>query len=203
MTANSSPVRTRFRALFKPRVVRLLLLCVPLLLVLRFTNWLESRVFYFPSPASRQSMAAPSGAIDAFFPGPDGATLHGWLMLASTTEPGPHPTILHCHGNAGNIRDHADFSMFLAAKGYNVFLFDFRGYGASDPGPHHRDALMADTRAALDALANRPEVDPARIGVLGVSIGCVFAAELAATDDRVRACVLAAPFASWSSIAGT
>ena len=93
--------------------------------------------------------------------------------------------------------------MFLATKGYGVFVFDYRGYGASEPGPHHRHALMTDTRAALDAMAKRSDVDPERIGVLGVSIGCVFAAHLAATDSRVKACVLAAPFASWPSIAGT
>ena len=203
MTANSSPSRTILRTLARSRVVRFVALLFLLATVFRFTNWLESRVFYFPTPAPAAEMRAPKGAEDVFFPGPDGTTLHGWFFPAVTKDPGPHPAVLHCHGNAGNIDGHAEYSMFLATKGYGVFVFDYRGYGASEPGPHHRHALMTDTRAALDAMAKRSDVDPERIGVLGVSIGCVFAAHLAATDSRVKACVLAAPFASWPSIAGT
>lgn len=203
MTANSSPSRTVLRTLARSRVLRFVAFLLLLATVFRFTNWLESRVFYFPTRATAAEMRAPKGAEDVFFPGPEGTTLHGWFFPAVTTDPGPHPAVLHCHGNAGNIDGHAEYSMFLAPKGHSVFVFDYRGYGASDPGPHHRHALMADTRAALDAIATRSDVDPARIGVLGVSIGCVFAAHLAASDERVKACVLAAPFASWPSIAGT
>lgn len=192
------------RRLLRTLLTRLLTV-LAIILVFRLTPWLESLAFYHPEPASRALMHAPAGAEDVFFKTADGLTLHGWFVPAAGADPTSCPTILHCHGNAGNLLGHADYSMFLAAEGFNVFLFDYRGYGASGAptGSLTRADLMIDTRAALDAVASRPDVNPARIGVLGVSIGNAFSTELAASDPRIRACVAAAPFASWQSIAHT
>jgi len=48
--------------------------------------------------------------------------------------------------------------------------------------------MMFDELRALDFLASRPEVDPQRIGVLGMSMGSTKAWWLAALDPRVRLC---------------
>src|SRR6185369_9295251 len=48
---------------------------------------------------------------------------------------------------------------------------------------------VQDTRQALSYLAGRPEVDPARIGVIGNSFGAAVAIYAAGVDPRVAACV--------------
>jgi len=48
--------------------------------------------------------------------------------------------------------------------------------------------MMWDTHRALDYLVARPEVDPARLGTVGLSMGCTAAWWLAALDVRVKAC---------------
>jgi acetyl esterase/lipase len=49
--------------------------------------------------------------------------------------------------------------------------------------------MMFDEMRALDYLASRPEVDPSRLGALGMSMGATKAWWLAALDTRVRLCL--------------
>lgn len=156
-------------------------------------------LFYHPS---RTPPIAPPGVEEVRFKTSDGLTLHGWLLKPSAPPAsGKLPLILHCHGNAGNIEDHLAFSEFLPLHGVAVFLFDYRGYGLSDDARPSRDRLMIDTRAALDAMLARPDIDPRRIGALGVSLGGVFASNLAAERQEIRSVALVAPFSGWSRIA--
>ena len=48
---------------------------------------------------------------------------------------------------------------------------------------------MFDEFRAMDYLASRPEVDPSRLGVTGMSMGATKAWWLAALDPRVRVCI--------------
>jgi hypothetical protein len=49
--------------------------------------------------------------------------------------------------------------------------------------------MMFDELRAFNYLASRPEVDPDRLGVLGMSMGATKAWWLAALEPRVRACM--------------
>jgi hypothetical protein len=49
--------------------------------------------------------------------------------------------------------------------------------------------MLHDDLCALDLLATRPEVDPARLGTAGISMGCLRALWLAALDERLCATV--------------
>jgi dienelactone hydrolase len=49
--------------------------------------------------------------------------------------------------------------------------------------------MVHDSLRALDYLVSRPEIDPARIGTLGLSMGSTMAWWVAALDPRVRVCV--------------
>ena len=51
-------------------------------------------------------------------------------------------------------------------------------------------AMFWDDVRTVDYLLSRPEVDPARIGCVGLSVGGVRSAHLAALDDRIRAAVV-------------
>lgn len=58
-------------------------------------------------------------------------------------------------------------------------------------------AEVARHRAALDLLAGREDVDPARIGLVGHDFGGMHGAILAAEDDRVAAAVVIAATPRW------
>ena len=70
---------------------------------------------------------------------------------------------------------------------------------ASQPGHPSEDGLAADARAALDQLATRPEVDPARVVYFGESLGAAVALRLA-TERPPAALVLRSPFASLAEV---
>jgi uncharacterized protein len=78
----------------------------------------------------------------------------------------------------------------LVEHGYGVLLFDRRGEGASEGnGNMFGWGGERDLFAALDYLEQRPEVDPHRIGGIGLSVGGELMLQAAAQDDRLAAVV--------------
>ena len=61
----------------------------------------------------------------------------------------------------------------LARHGYGVLIFDRRGEGESDgdPNPYAWNDGERDLLAAIDFLKRRPDVEPDRIGGIGLSVG--------------------------------
>jgi pimeloyl-ACP methyl ester carboxylesterase len=107
--------------------------------------------------------------------------------------------VLFCHGNGGNIGDRAPHAALLAAAGFDVLLFDYRGYGRS-PGRAGEEATYADARAAREALLACDGVDPARLLYLGESLGAAVALELALAHPPAGL-ILQSPFTSIRDIA--
>jgi fermentation-respiration switch protein FrsA (DUF1100 family) len=80
----------------------------------------------------------------------------------------------------------------LADRGIATLVLDHRNYGESGgTRRQHEDpqGKLADLRDAVSFLASRPEIDPERIGVVGVCQGGGYALRLAAFDPRVKAFV--------------
>lgn len=169
--------------------------------MVRLTGWVESSAFYMPS---RAAFVNPPGVEDVWITKPDGKRLHAWFVRAVDAAPGEvRPAILHCHGNAGNVESHLAFSQFLTRRGFHVLIFDYRGYGRSDQaGALSRDVLAADALAAYDALVARTDVDAKRVGVYGVSLGGVFALDVAKERASVAAACTVSAFSSWGGVAG-
>jgi pimeloyl-ACP methyl ester carboxylesterase len=105
----------------------------------------------------------------------DGKRLHGWWVPASAPSRGH---VLFCHGNAGNIGDRVAHAALLSAAGFDVLLFDYRGYGRSSGRPNEHGTYR-DARAACRALRDQPGVDVSRVIYLGESLGGAVALELA------------------------
>lgn len=105
----------------------------------------------------------------------DGETLNAWFVRAAG-EPLAH--ILFAHGNGGNIGDRSPMLAMLAAVGFDVLVFDYRGYGRST-GRTSEQGTYRDARAARDALLARPGIDPNRVVYLGKSLGGGVMLELA------------------------
>jgi fermentation-respiration switch protein FrsA (DUF1100 family) len=90
------------------------------------------------------------------------------------------PTLLYFYGNGWCLRHAADADLDRFRKlGLNVLIPDYLGYGMSsgDPG---ESACYETADACLDHLLNRPDIDPARIVVVGRSLGGAVAIDLAA-----------------------
>lgn len=132
---------------------------------------------FFPS---RDLGQTPSDVGVAFrelsFTADDGRRLHGWWL--PTTARGRLGQILFCHGNAGNIGDRLLEALVLTGAGFDVLLFDYRGYGRSSGRPDEQGTYR-DARAARAALLAQAETDPARVIYVGESLGGAVALRLA------------------------
>ena len=121
----------------------------------------------------------------------DGTPLTGLFFPAAGA---PLATVVHFHGNAQNMTAHYPYSAWLAREGFNVFIFDYRGYGRSE-GRVSEEGTYRDGEAALKYLRNREEIDPRRIVFFGRSLGAAVAADLA-TREECLALILETPFVS-------
>jgi uncharacterized protein len=134
-------------------------------------------LLYFPS---RAIIETPKGAgldyRDLELECDDGERLHGWWIGARTDNALGH--LLLCHGNAGNVGDRVLHAALLTATGFDVLLFDYRGYGRSSGRPSE-EGTYRDARAALAAVLEQPAVDPSRVFYLGESLGGAVALDLA------------------------
>lgn len=127
-----------------------------------------SRMFYYPDRAVHGSPADAGLAFtEVRFASRDGTALSGWFVPAIAAATG---TVIHLHGNAQNMTAHFSFVDWLPARGFNVFAFDYRGYGASAGRPDRR-GVYEDSLAAIEHTLSRPDVDPARVVVFGQSLG--------------------------------
>jgi uncharacterized protein len=176
---------------------------IAILLTLGWATGCMERLFYIPTRGETPLSEAPPGTEGVWFDSADGTRLFGWLIPAygRAGETADHATILHVHGNAGNILSHQWFTEHLPPAGFNVFLFDFRGYGQSQGSATRRGPLIADTEAALDALLVRDDIDPNRIGMYGQSLGGSIGINVMAEREEILAAALESPFASWRDIA--
>ncbi len=154
----------------------------------------EEKLIYYPSkfPQGHWDIARTPpvrGRIspvieECWFETDDGVKINGWFCQATQWQddhfaPIPElPTLLFCHGNAGNITSRYDHIEFLIPIPVNIFIFDYRGYGKSE-GTVSEFGLYRDTRSAWDYLLNQKQLPADRIILFGESLGGAMAIELA------------------------
>jgi len=131
------------------------------------------------------------------FPARDGVSLHGWFFKTVGQACG---TVLHLHGNAGNITGHFTHVAWLPNAGFNVLCFDYRGYGHS-AGRISRPGSIEDAHGALDYLLVRADVDPERIVAFGQSLGGAVGIVLAAERTEIRGLATEGAFDHYRRIA--
>jgi dienelactone hydrolase len=115
---------------------------------------------------------------DVTFTTSDGLTLTGYLTALPSTPMGA-PGVLLVHQYMLDDLQWGDLPEALADQGWRVLAFDLRGHGDSDPyggGPLTNlftdpDGAPRDVDAALAWLGGPGGADPARIGIVGTSIG--------------------------------
>jgi dienelactone hydrolase len=149
-----------------------------------------------------------------------------YLLIPRGRE-GPGPAVLAAHGHgpgkdlvcglAETPAPNGDYAVQLVRRGYVVLAPDLRCFGERadwNPPDHYGcdtnlvHAVMAgvnpltqnlwDLARCLDVLEAHPLVDGARIGMVGLSYGATVTLFLAASDERVAACVVSGYFSSWA-----
>lgn len=152
------------------------------------------RYFYFPD---RVRYGTPADADLAFdevrFASADGTLLAGWFIPAIGDSEG---TVVHMHGNAQNMSAHWEYAGWLPQRGFNVFAFDYRGYGQSQGTPDPR-GIFEDAVAALDYANGRNASQ--KLFVFGQSLGGMLAiAAAGARPGGISAIAAEAPAYSYS-----
>lgn len=129
--------------------------------------------------------APPEGFDEVTFTASDGLRLSGWYTPSRN---GAAVVIVNsARGDRLKSVDHAEM---LAGHGFGVLLYDARGTGESEGSPNgYGWEWPRDVDGALDFLEQRPDVDPGRIGGLGISTGADVLIEVAAGDRRLAAVV--------------
>ncbi|HLE61968.1 MAG TPA: alpha/beta fold hydrolase, partial [Pyrinomonadaceae bacterium] len=127
----------------------------------------------------------------------DGWTLSGSLRLPAPGSTPGAPGVVLVHSNLSDRYVFNHLEKALAAGGFAVLNFDFRGRGKSrgkgsyfDLPQQERDKGYLDVRAALDYLGSVNGVEKNRLAVVATSIGVRYGLKAATTDERVKAFVM-------------
>jgi fermentation-respiration switch protein FrsA (DUF1100 family) len=163
-------------------------------------RWFERAITFRPErlTAAEQREPLPAGAEDVWFTSADGVRLHGWYFASSDSH--DPTTIIYFHGNGGTIRNVGWLAQSFAQRGFNVLLFDYRGYGVSDGTATDESGLYLDGESALSFVVNEKHVSPNRIILYGQSLGTAVATQTA-TRCTCGALILESGFSSASSLA--
>lgn len=136
---------------------------------------------------------------DVYFKTTDNLTLHGWLLRTCLDSKG---TVIFLHGNDDNISTHAYRALWFLPEGFDVFIFDYRGYGKSEGKPSlkgvHQDAL-----SAIEEVFTLPGINKNRIFVYGQSMGgavAVYAAANSPYKKNIKALIIDSAYSSYSRI---
>jgi hypothetical protein len=118
---------------------------------------------------------------DVSFVTSDGLRLEGWYVPSRNGA-----AVIAFPGRSGP-QEHA---RMLARHGYGVLLFDRRGEGRSEGDSNLFGwGGEKDVYAAVDFLRSRPEIDPGRIGGIGLSVGGELMLQAAAQSEGLAAVV--------------
>lgn len=135
---------------------------------------------------------------NVYFNSRDGTRLHGWFVPAQGKS---RATIVYFQGNTKNMSAQYELVDWLPSAGYNVFTFDYRGYGKSQGKPS-RQGVHDDALAALDYVAARKDTGTRNLVILGQSLGGAVGIVAAAERKQdIRAVIIDSAFSSYRRIA--
>jgi len=125
-----------------------------------------------------------------------GKKIYGYFVKSSNAN--EKNVILYNHGNRDHLQFYWDRVELLYKMGFNVFIYDYQGYGMSEGEPTE-EAIYADANAAYYYLKSQGFHD-SLITVYGFSLGGATATNLAANTFTPRRLILESPFASASAL---
>jgi fermentation-respiration switch protein FrsA (DUF1100 family) len=175
------------------RIAPILLLVT--LLILGFSAFATYRIV---APTRMPETINPSSFLlrnfqSLSFEGSGKQSFEGWFIPSVRRA----PVVFLCHGYKSNRSELLTLASTFQENGYNLFLFDFRAHGTSPAsicslGLRETEDLLG----AIQMVTERPDVDPNRVGLWGVSLGASVALAGAARSSRVKTLVVDSPFDS-------
>jgi uncharacterized protein len=158
----------------------------------------QRRLIYLPDggPVPPAASAVGASGRDVTLVTEDGLELGGWLVGPAGADRRVH--VLFAAGNAGNRAYRAPLARALAAAGFTVLLFDYRGYGGN-PGRPFEVGLATDVRAARRFLLDQAGARADRLLYLGESLGAAVVTGLAA-EHPPAGLLLRSPFTDLASV---
>ena len=158
-------------------------------------------LFFYPSQEIYTLPEQVNLAYDSVtFHSHDQTKLKGWLIHSQKKSSG---IVIQFHGNAENMSSHFLTLAWLPKNRFDLFVFDYRGYGQSEGRPTIRGAIF-DSIAAIEYIAKRFPDQP--IILIGQSIGgALLLAALSENQNilkqaKIQAIVLEGTFASYQQI---
>jgi len=162
-----------------------------------FLFFAQSRLIYSPTS---EIVATPDQIGLSYksvsFKAPDGIRLSGWFIPAES----PGGVVIFCHGNAGNISHRLESIDIFHGLRLSTFIFDYRGYGASEGTPSEEGSYL-DAKGAWNYLIEHEGLDPFDIILFGRSLGGAVASCLA-REHTPKALIIESAFTSVSDLAG-
>ena len=173
--------RKRYRPLMIPAaLLSLLLFILPVAMAVYVTH--VPRLVIHP-----QDLGAAYEEVS--FQTSDGLTLRGWYVPSKNGA-----AVAVMHGSGGSRNRPVEHVRMLVRNGYGVLVFDVRGHGESEGGGQALGwGAHPDAAAAAAFLEARDDVEPGRVGLLGLSMGAEIAITAAAEDDSYAAIVADGP----------
>lgn len=123
--------------------------------------------------------------------------LRGWLCPSRSSH-----VIILAHGGLGNRQEIINLADKLVIKGYNVFLFDFRGHGKSE-GSWNSQSFgkeFEDVLGAFDYLSKVRGFTPGNIGLWGFSLGATASLIAAAREEKIKAVIADSSYAEFETV---
>lgn len=103
-----------------------------------------------------------------YFISSNGNRLNGWLLTSKKMK--PIATILHFHGSAGNLLTQYQLILPLIDYGFQIFIFDYSGYGCSEGEPTHK-TILQDGYSALQYINKQDDFRDTKTILYGQSYG--------------------------------
>ncbi len=138
----------------------------------------QTKYVYYPS---RKVIDNPSDINlhfeDVLLKTQDGETISCWYVPSGGYE-GSGRMVIFSHGNAGNIGDRLGTIEVFHRMGYDVMVYDYRGYGASTGTPTEQGTYW-DALAVWNYVKGEKGIPPEKIVLFGRSLGGAISAWLA------------------------
>jgi len=177
---------------------------VPYLAVTLIFVIFQRQLIYRPSVADDLSAAAvgldPESVRDVQIQTPDGDTLNGWLMVQAGNDRGQTTKlVIYFPGNSLNRYERINDLREVVACGFDVLIFDYRGYGDSSGVPSE-SKLTSDARLVWNFACKDLGYDAQDIVLFGESLGGAVALSLWSSENahppQPRVLILNSTFAS-------